>query len=101
MARADAGLGPGARRKELLASIKNPVYASIGPIAQDPVKGLWYLPDDDTPCKGVVYFDGLTHKVYNPPHATLEKPSSLAVDAQGNVWIGTWFNGLYKLERKR
>ncbi len=84
----------------MIKRLKNPLYPFIGPIVEDPKKGIWYLPDEDTACKGLAYFDGQTNKLFNPPHAVLEKPSSLAVDGQGNVWIGTWFNGLYKLERK-
>jgi hypothetical protein len=99
--RADQAEGPTAQRQKLLAQIKNPVYVSVGAIAKDPVKGVWYLPANDIPCQGVVYDDGQTVKIYNPPHDILQKPSSLAVDSQGGVWIGTWFNGLYKLERKQ
>jgi len=93
--------GPSTKRKALIAQIKNPVYKAIGAIAKDPVNGVWYLPADDIPCRGVVYDNGKIGKIYNPPHDVLSKPSSLAVDSQGGVWIGTWFNGLYKLERRR
>lgn len=97
----DRSLGPLAKKAALIQRIKNPVYPSIGQAVKDPSGGIWYLPADDIPSKGVAYFDGKTNKLYNPPHAILAKPSGLAVDHHGVVWIGTWFNGLYKMEKSK
>ena len=77
------------------------LYRDIGALAVDRRGGVWYLPHDTVPSVGLGYFDGKKSEVYNPPHALLTKPSSLAVEDDGTVWIGTWFDGLYRLERGR
>jgi tetratricopeptide (TPR) repeat protein len=92
---------PSVKRQALLSQLKNPVYAGIGSLEADRNGGIWYLPDSETPSRGLAHFNGRTHRLYNPPHETLDRPSSLAVNKNGDVWIGTWFRGLYKLERKR
>ncbi|MFQ5656131.1 MAG: exo-alpha-sialidase [Candidatus Methylomirabilales bacterium] len=74
------------------------LYASIGRVEADPVKGVWYIAHPETRSRGLGYFDGTTGRVYNPPHRILDRPSSLAVDPNGHVWVGTWFDGLYDLE---
>ena len=67
---------------------------------RDTTGGLWSFPDDDSPSKGLDYFDGHTHHLYNPPHDVFDAPSSIALDKDGNIWAGTWFKGLYELLRK-
>ena len=76
------------------------LYWSIDHLTADPQKGIWYLPHDDVASKGLGYFDGENHQVFNPPHTVLPSPSSLVVEPSGIVWVGTWFNGLYRMERK-
>ncbi len=77
------------------------LYWSIGKIVADARAGVWYLPHGEERSRGVGYFDGNTGETYNPPHQVLDKPSSIVVDEQGDIWIGTWFDGLYRLERKQ
>ena len=76
------------------------LYWNIGKIVSDPQTGVWYLPHEEERSVGLGYFDGRRGVTYNPPHQVLDRPSSLIVDHQGDVWVGTWFDGLYKLERK-
>ena len=76
------------------------LYWSIDHLVADPKEGVWYLPHDDIPSRGLGYFDGVEGESFNPPHRILPDPSSLAVEPDGTLWIGTWFNGLYKLQRK-
>jgi TolB-like protein len=71
---------------------------SIGQLAAAPAGGVWYLVHPETRSRGVGYFDGTRGRLHNPPHTILDRPSSLALDPQGHVWIGTWFDGLYELE---
>jgi len=75
------------------------LYWTSNHLKADPEKGIWYLPHDDVLSSGLGYFDGITGKSYNPPHKYLHAPSSLVVDPHGSVWMGTWFDGLYKLKR--
>lgn len=77
------------------------IYASIGRLEADPKRGVWYLAHPEARSYGLGYFDGTKGSLYNPPHRILEKPSALAVDHRGYVWVGTWFDGLYRLEPKR
>ena len=71
---------------------------SIGQLSAAPAGGVWYLVHPETRSRGVGYFDGTRGRLHNPPHTILDRPSSLALDPQGHVWIGTWFDGLYELE---
>ena len=63
--------------------------------------GVWYLPHRAERSRGLGFFDGSNGGAYNPPHQTLDKPSSIVIDDAGDIWIGTWFDGLYRLQRKR
>lgn len=99
--RANSTLGPRAQRKALMRRVKNPIYPEIGRIVQDAKGGIWYFSAEDAPSKGLAYFDGQTNKLYNPPHGMFTQPSGLAVDHHGDVWVGTWFNGLYKLQLRK
>jgi TolB-like protein len=74
---------------------------SIGQLAAAPTGGVWYLVHPETRSRGAGYFDGSRGRLHNPPHTILDRPSSLALDPQGHVWIGTWFDGLYELEPPR
>jgi len=76
-------------------------YDRIGVLSPDRSNGIWYAAHGETQSFGVGYFDGKNHELFNPPQRFIEKPSSLDVDAQGKVWIGTWFNGVYILERNK
>ncbi|HEY7651813.1 MAG TPA: exo-alpha-sialidase [Methylomirabilota bacterium] len=71
---------------------------SIGQLAAAPAGGVWYLVHPEARSRGVGYFDGTQGRRHNPPHTILDRPSSLALDPQGHVWIGTWFDGLYELD---
>ncbi len=96
-----AGPGPGAERwRNHSPGNSDVLYWNVGRIAADPQAGVWYLPHDEERSVGLGYFDGERGARYNPPHRILDRPSSLVVDPQGSVWVGTWFDGLYKLERK-
>lgn len=74
---------------------------SIGRLVADPVRGVWYIAHPEARSRGVGYFDGTLGQLHNPPHRLLDRPSSLAVDPRGHVWIGTWFDGLYELAPAR
>ncbi|MCP4296887.1 MAG: hypothetical protein GY786_14895, partial [Proteobacteria bacterium] len=76
------------------------LYWSLENLVADPKKGIWYLPHGDVRSRGLGLFDGESGKSFNPPHQILPNPSSLVVEPNGVVWIGSWFNGLYRLERK-
>ncbi len=76
------------------------LYWSMNHLAADSKKGIWYLPHDDVRSKGLGFFDGAKFETYNPPHHILPSPSSLVVSPKGTVWVGTWFEGVYQLERK-
>jgi hypothetical protein len=71
---------------------------SIGQLAPAPGGGVWYITHAEARSRGVGFFDGTRGGLANPPHTILDRPSSIAVDPQGHVWIGTWFDGLYELE---
>jgi ligand-binding sensor domain-containing protein len=75
-------------------------YWSIGHLAADPDQGIWYLPHDDVRSRGLGYFEGNRGRVFNPPHQILASPSSLLVEPSGVIWVGTWYDGLYKLARE-
>ncbi len=78
------------------------LYWSIGSLVPDPRSGVWYLPAAEERSVGLGYFDGVRHRVLNPPHEVLSQPSSLVVEPDGRtVWIGTWFNGLYQITPRR
>ncbi|HKW91411.1 MAG TPA: tetratricopeptide repeat protein [Methylomirabilota bacterium] len=71
---------------------------SIGQLAPGLSGGVWYIAHAEARSRGVGFFDGTRGRVNNPPHTILDRPSSIAVDPRGHVWIGTWFDGLYELE---
>jgi tetratricopeptide (TPR) repeat protein len=71
---------------------------SIGQLAPAPGGGVWYIAHAEARSRGIGFFDGTRGGLHNPPHTILDRPSSIAVDPQGHVWIGTWFDGLYELE---
>jgi tetratricopeptide (TPR) repeat protein len=71
---------------------------SIGQLAPALDGGVWYIAHAEARSRGVGFFDGTRGELHNPPHTILDRPSSIAVDSQGHVWIGTWFDGLYELE---
>jgi len=73
-------------------------YWSIGQLAAGPAGGVWYIAHAEARSRGVGYFDGTRGRLHNPPHTILDRPSSLALDPDGHVWIGTWFDGLYELD---
>ncbi len=75
-------------------------YWSVGKLAADPERGIWYLPHDEVRSRGLGYFDGNTGRVFNPPHQILASPSSLLVEPSGVIWVGTWYDGLYQLVRE-
>lgn len=75
-------------------------YWSVGHLAADPDQGIWYLPHDDVRSRGLGYFEGTRGRVFNPPHQILASPSSLLVEPSGVIWVGTWYDGLYKLARE-
>ena len=76
-------------------------YHSIGKLESDPTGGVWFIAHEETLSRGLGHFDGRTEQLYNPPHRVLDKPSSLAVDQNGHVWVGTWFDGLYSLKPRQ
>jgi ligand-binding sensor domain-containing protein len=71
---------------------------SIGRLAPGLTGGVWYIPHAEARSRGLGFFDGTRGHLHNPPHTVLDRPSSIAVDPRGHVWIGTWFDGLYELE---
>ena len=73
-------------------------YWSVGQLAAGSAGGVWYIAHAEARSHGVGYFDGTLGRLHNPPHTILDRPSSLALDREGHVWIGTWFDGLYELE---
>ena len=77
------------------------LYWNVGHIVPDARAGVWYLPHSDERSRGLGYFDGSNGRAYNPPHQLLDKPSSIVIDDAGDIWIGTWFDGLYRLQRKK
>lgn len=78
----------------------NPFW-SVGKLAADAHGGVWFISDDSVESYGVGYCDGKTVSIYNPPHHILRSPSSLDVDKDGSVWIGSWFDGVYQMEPKK
>ena len=76
------------------------LYWSVGHLAADPRQGVWYLPHGDVRSKGLGYLGVGGGRVFNPPHQILPSPSSIAVEPSGVIWIGTWYDGLYKMIRK-
>jgi len=80
------------------------LYSSIKYLKADAQGGIWYLPGDDIPVRpegGLGYFRDGKHQGFHPPHRWLEKTSGLDLDEEGNVWIGTWFDGLFELKRNK
>ncbi len=75
-------------------------YDRIGALTADKFLGVWYVAHGETRSFGVGFFDGKQHELYNPPQRFIEKPSSLDVDPEGRIWIGTWFDGVYQLVKK-
>jgi len=76
-------------------------YDRIGVLSPDRSNGIWYAAHGETQSFGVGYFDGKNHELFNPPQRFIDKPSALDVDVHGKVWIGTWFDGVYILERNK
>lgn len=74
-------------------------YFSVAALRADPVAGIWLLPHPEVAPLGLGYSDGETLSFFNPPHRRLSAPVDFDVAADGSVWIGTGFHGLYKLER--
>jgi ligand-binding sensor domain-containing protein len=74
------------------------LYRSVGEILAHPKRGVWYLPHSTVTSRGLGHFDGQRGRVLNPPHAVLRSPSSMVFDGDGDIWIGTWFDGLYEIE---
>jgi len=77
------------------------LYWSVGNIKKDLQQGIWYLPHIEVRSHGLGYFNGEKGHVFNPAHDILDRPSSLAIDPDGSVWIGSWFDGLHHLEPER
>ena len=75
-------------------------YQSVMAIRPDPDKGVWMLPGPEEASRGVLYSNGARSLLLNPPDRIITAPTGVGVDASGIVWIGTAFDGLYRLEPK-
>jgi ligand-binding sensor domain-containing protein len=75
------------------------LFKSIGIIRKDPKNGVWLMSDSDVQSHGILHTDGHTTTLYNPPDRILKAPTGLSVDPIGNVWIGTAFDGMFRLQR--
>ena len=75
-------------------------YRSVMTIRPDPDKGVWMLPGPEEASRGVLYSDGGRSLLLNPPDRIIQAPTGVGVDANGVVWIGTAFDGLFRLEPK-
>jgi TolB-like protein len=73
-------------------------YQSVMTIRPDPDKGVWMLPGPEEVSHGVLYSDGARSLLLNPPDRIIQAPTGVGVDARGVVWIGTAFDGLFRLE---
>jgi ligand-binding sensor domain-containing protein len=76
-------------------------YRTLAALRCDPKGGLWFLPGPDEKPQGLGFYDGSKVRLHNPPHALLPAASALDLDQQGNVWIGTPFDGVYQFRRNR
>ncbi len=76
-------------------------YDRIGTLTPDKSRGVWYVAHGEMRSFGVGFFDGKEHGLYNPSQRFIEKPSSLDVGPKGNVWLGTWFDGVYQLVKSK
>ena len=74
-------------------------YRSIGAIAPDPRGGVWLIAHPQVRSSGLVHVHDSETNVYNPPDRLLHAPTGLSIGPDGDVWIGTAFDGVYKLER--
>ncbi len=75
-------------------------YDRIGMLIPASEKGIWYGADGQARSFGIGYFDGVSNTLYNPPQRFIDTPSALDIDRQGRVWVGTWYDGVYKLDRR-
>ena len=73
-------------------------YWSIDRMAGDKKKGIWFLPHDDVVSQGIAYFDGNKGVMVNPPYNVFNAPSSIVVEDEDTLWIGSWFDGVYQLK---
>jgi DNA-binding NtrC family response regulator/ligand-binding sensor domain-containing protein len=69
-------------------------------IIQDHLGFIWF-----TTQNGLVKYDGYTFKIYtpepnNPSSISTRDPISVIEDHQGDLWIGTWSDGLIKFDRE-
>jgi hypothetical protein len=74
-------------------------YTAIGSIRADTEDGVWLLPHPGIRSIGLAHFRRDETELLNPPDRRLEAPTGLSVGPDGDIWLGTAYHGVYKLER--
>jgi TolB-like protein len=74
-------------------------YPAVAALAADRQAGVWLIPDPGLRSAGLVHVDDARVRVYNPPERGLLAPTGLSVGPGGDIWVGTAFHGVYRLER--
>jgi len=83
-------IGPGSRRLP---------YTTIGSIRADAEEGIWMIPHPRIRSVGLAYLRRDDTVIFNPPDRRLEAPTGLSIGRDGDIWLGSAFHGVYKLER--
>ncbi len=73
-------------------------YKTVGKMLADRQAGVWITAGDSTHSRGLVHHTGKSMRWFNPPSRTLTAPTGIAQDRKGNIWVGTSFHGLFRLE---
>ena len=74
-------------------------YRDVSILRADAVRGMWMMPAMTEASRGIAYSDGEQTILLNPPDRAIRAPTGLGVSADGVVWIGTAFDGLFQLKR--
>ena len=74
-------------------------YRHVSELHADADAGVWMMPGAKEHSRGVAWSNGVDTVLYNAPDRRIHAPTGMGVDQDGIVWIGTAFDGLYRLER--